>query len=125
MNSKTALFIIDVQNALAYTPASRVPHAERLTTVLQEVLSTARSLPAPKNSTETPIIVFVQHSQPPEDGALVKGTEPWQLVFKPDQSNPNEMLVHKTTGLFYSCTLILVKSITTCLSSCLNTHLQR
>lgn len=109
MDSKTALFIIDVQNALASTPATRVPHAERLTTVLQEILSTARSLPGPKNPTHTPIIVFVQHSQPPKDGALVKGTEPWQLVFEPDQSNPNEMLVHKTTGLFYSCTLNLVK----------------
>ncbi|KAJ3491161.1 hypothetical protein NLG97_g5644 [Lecanicillium saksenae] len=99
MSPRVALFIIDVQNALASFPDSRVPHAERLITVLEEILDAVRSFPVPSNPRQTPpLIVFAQHSQPPEDGALVRGTEPWKLRFAPVQGNSNEMLVHKTTG---------------------------
>ncbi|CEJ81582.1 hypothetical protein VHEMI01703 [[Torrubiella] hemipterigena] len=97
MTSRTAIFIIDVQAATANTPASRVPHADRLKSVLSEILSAARTS-VPKNDQEAPIIVFVQHSQHPEDGPLVYGTAPWELVFTPEDDSSNEFVVHKTTG---------------------------
>lgn len=97
MTSRTAIFIIDVQAATATTPALRIPHADRLKSVLSEILSAVRSS-AQKNDQEAPIIVFVQHSQTPEDGPLVYGTEPWELVFTPDDDNSNEFVIHKTTG---------------------------
>lgn len=97
MSSRSALFVIDVQNALATALATRIPYAERLKPVLTEVLRVARGLPS-KDSEEAPIIVFVQHSQPPEDGALVRGTKPWDLVFGPEANNANEFVIHKTTG---------------------------
>ncbi|KAL2151754.1 hypothetical protein VTH82DRAFT_6852 [Thermothelomyces myriococcoides] len=42
-------------------------------------------------------IVFVQHEEKPEDGPMVKGTDPWKLVFEPVPDNARERLVAKWT----------------------------
>ena len=41
--------------------------------------------------------MFVQHEEPPEEGALVRGSKPWELVFEPEAGNESEILVGKTT----------------------------
>lgn len=88
--STTALFVIDIQHALAIDPKERIPHADRLVAAAGEVVDAARAV-------NPPLIVFVQHEEKPENGCLVRGSEPWKLVFNPDQGAPNELLVHKTT----------------------------
>lgn len=60
-----------------------------------------------KNPQDAPIIVFVQHSQPPEDGALVKGTKAWELVFTPEEDNANEFVIHKTTGIIKRLKIVI------------------
>jgi hypothetical protein len=40
-------------------------------------------------------IVFVQHEEVAEKGPLVKGSKPWELVFKPQHNNRWETLVSK------------------------------
>lgn len=97
VKSRTALFVIDIQHFLANDPDTRIPHAEKLKAAGREILSTARNL-TDSDGQDVGLIVFVQHEQNPENGALVRGTEPWTLVFQPDEGASNEWLVHKTTG---------------------------
>jgi nicotinamidase-related amidase len=94
----TALFVIDIQNFLATDPATSIPHSERLKAAVQEILSTARSLNSVEGGKSCPI-VFVQHEQVSEAGSLQRGTEPWELVFKPVDGASNEIIVSKTTGI--------------------------
>jgi hypothetical protein len=39
--------------------------------------------------------VFVQHEEVAEKGPLVKGSKPWELVFKPQYNDRWETLVSK------------------------------
>lgn len=97
----TALFVIDIQNDLATDPETRVPHSERIRAAGEKILATARTILAAQDSkpaTTSSIIVFVQHEEKPEDGPLVRDSEPWKLVFEPDRCAPRERLVHKWTG---------------------------
>ncbi|SPQ25590.1 b45c74e7-c052-4cff-ba0a-03b71e85ec48 [Thermothielavioides terrestris] len=101
MATATALFVIDIQNDLATDPQTRIPHAERIREAGAKILSTARAIiNAQRASAEEPpaIIVFVQHEEEPENGPLVRGSEPWKLVFEPDEAAPSERLVAKWTA---------------------------
>ncbi|KAH6844523.1 Isochorismatase-like protein [Chaetomium sp. MPI-CAGE-AT-0009] len=95
----TALFVIDIQNDLAADPATQIPHAKRVKAAGNEILSTARTvLETQRDGTATPaMIVFVQHEEKPESGPLVRGSEPWKLVFEPRAEAQQERLVHKWT----------------------------
>jgi nicotinamidase-related amidase len=113
--SRTALFVIDIQNDLATDPKTRIPHAQRIQDAGTQILAAARSYidrhtsksadkDSSSNSAPPLSIVFVQHSEPASSGALVAGSEPWQLVFAPrtttssdDDDDKTEMLVGKTT----------------------------
>ncbi|KAF4334543.1 isochorismatase hydrolase [Fusarium beomiforme] len=87
----SALFVIDIQKDLASNAENEIPHAERIRNAGEQILHVARSVP----SDPKPIIVFVQHEESPESGPLVKGSKPWELVFKNDPSNTRELLVFK------------------------------
>jgi hypothetical protein len=97
----TALFVIDIQNDLATDPATRIPHASRIRSAGEQILSAARAGIEAKHNTTTisrpTTIIFVQHEEQPEDGPLVRGTEPWNLVFDPLPDAPTERLVPKST----------------------------
>jgi hypothetical protein len=73
--SRTAIFVIDIQVELAQNATTEIPHAERIREDLE--------------------IVFVQHQEVAEKGPLVKGSKPWELVFKPRDNNRWERLVSK------------------------------
>lgn len=103
MATATALFVIDIQNDLATDPETRIPHAERILEAGVRILAAARATiaAAPRASTGTAptTIVFVQHEEKPTQGPLVRGSEPWKLVFEPDAAAPSERLVAKWTGV--------------------------
>lgn len=97
---RSALFVIDIQRELAHDPKTRIPHADRICSAGEKILAAARNIvdqyrTAQKQSPS--IIVFVQHEEKPEDGTLVKDTEPWRLVFEPREGVQEESLVAKTT----------------------------
>ncbi|KAL7656761.1 hypothetical protein ACMYSQ_005834 [Aspergillus niger] len=95
---RTAIFVIDIQNHLAVDTTSRVPQADRVIKASEEILQTARSITDSNGNSSSPLIVFIQHEESPNDGALVKGTEPWELVFHPRADAEGEILVAKKTG---------------------------
>ncbi|OIW32915.1 Isochorismatase hydrolase [Coniochaeta ligniaria NRRL 30616] len=97
---RTALFIIDIQNDLASDPETRIPHAARLLDSAEKVLASTRKQLDTLRQTQNrsrPLLVFVQHSEDPSSGPLVKGTKPWELVFHPRPDDADEILVGKTT----------------------------
>ena len=98
----TALFVIDIQNDLAADPATQIPHAERIKAAGDQILSAARANLETQNAGPgTPnMIVFVQHEEKPESGPLVRGSEPWKLVFEPRADAQEERLVSKWTRTF-------------------------
>jgi nicotinamidase-related amidase len=96
MATTTALFVIDIQNDLATDPKTRVPHAERIRAAGDKILATARGILQGKTENPPTVIVFVQHEEKPESGPLLRGSEPWKLVFEPRGDGP-EILVSKTT----------------------------
>lgn len=103
---RSALFVIDIQHFLAGDPKTSVPQADKLKAAGDKILSTVRPIidrSRSKNETSPFIIVFVQHEEPAsDDGVLVRGSDPWKLVFNPRQGISEEILVHKTHGM--SCT---------------------
>ncbi|KAH7242766.1 isochorismatase hydrolase [Fusarium tricinctum] len=90
-NPKSALFVIDIQKDLALDPKTEIPHAERIRRAGADILSSIRGI----ETNPKPIIVFVQHEESPDSGPLVKGADPWKLVFENDPSKTNERLVSK------------------------------
>ncbi|KAK3689738.1 Isochorismatase-like protein [Podospora appendiculata] len=97
MTSGVALFVIDIQNYLAADAATQIPHADRIRATGTKILLTARGI-VDRNCTQSPFrIVFVQHEQLPGDGPLIKGTQPWKLVFEPREGVREETLVAKST----------------------------
>lgn len=98
--SRSALFVIDIQRELAQDPKTRIPHAERVCSAGEKILAAAREIVDSYRVTgqQSPsIIVIVQHEEKPEEGTLVRGTEPWKLVFEPRDGVKEERLVSKTT----------------------------
>ncbi|KAJ4386594.1 hypothetical protein N0V93_009492 [Gnomoniopsis smithogilvyi] len=97
---RSALFVVDIQRELAQDPKTRIPHAERVCFAGDKILVAARAIidSYRQRTQESPsIIVFVQHEERPEEGTLVRDTEPWKLVFEPREGVTEEILVHKTT----------------------------
>jgi nicotinamidase-related amidase len=96
--ARTALFVIDIQVELAQNATTEIPHAERIRGAGTRVLQRARQ--AIDSASEHGVvpdleIVFVQHEEVAEKGPLVKGSKPWELVFKPRDNNRWERLVSK------------------------------
>ncbi|KAM0193811.1 hypothetical protein ACHAPQ_010827 [Fusarium lateritium] len=88
---RSALFVIDIQKDLASDPKTQIPHAERICRAGVDILSSVRAI----ETNPKPVIVFVQHEESPESGPLVKGSDPWKLVFENDPSEASERLVSK------------------------------
>lgn len=99
---RSALFVVDIQHELAQHPKTRIPNAERVCSAAQKILSAARTIVdahrsgSPEQQSPS-VIVVVQHEEQPGNGTLVRGTEPWRLVFEPRDGVQEEMLVEKTT----------------------------
>lgn len=114
--SRTALFVIDIQRALADDPATQIPHTARLVSANTSILHSARSHIAHALSRgETPDleIVFVQHEQTPDKGSLQRGSRAWELVFAPlDPPHANEYLVAKDVRESPCPSLLCCKSVT-------------
>lgn len=97
---RSALFVVDIQRELAQDPKTRIPHAERVCSTGEKILAAARTIidSYRSKSQESPsLIVFVQHEEKPDEGTLVRGTEPWHLVFDPREGVKEEILIAKTT----------------------------
>ena len=97
-NTRTALFVIDIQGELAHNPTTRIPHADRVVRAGEKILQSARRAIAETSSSNEKrpsIIVFVQHEE--TDGKLLRGSEDWQLVLPPQPGVETELLVAKTT----------------------------
>lgn len=100
-----ALFVIDIQNDLATNLETKIPHASRVNMAAEKIIAAARTALLDRSedkSTDPSLstIVFVQHEEKPEDGPMVKGTDPWKLVFEPVPDNARERLVAKWTRGF-------------------------
>ncbi|KAI3390242.1 hypothetical protein diail_11127, partial [Diaporthe ilicicola] len=98
--SRSALFVIDIQRELAHDPKTRIPHADRICSAGGKILESARDIIDQYRTTQKQspsIIVFVQHEEKPEEGTLVRDTDPWKLVFEPREGVQEERLVAKTT----------------------------
>ncbi|KAK8144748.1 hypothetical protein G3M48_005379 [Beauveria asiatica] len=104
---RTALFVIDIQNELAGHPQTEVPGAARIRAAGSQILRISRALAdaaaaaaaaTPPDQQQKPALtVFVQHEEKPESGTLVRGAEPWKLVFPPREDAADEILIAKTT----------------------------
>lgn len=103
---RTALFVIDIQNELAGHPQTEVPGAVRIRAAGSQILRISRALADAAAATATPpdqqqkpaLTVFVQHEGSPKSGGtLVRGAEPWKLVFPPREDAADEILIAKTT----------------------------
>ncbi|KAF3045388.1 hypothetical protein E8E11_005951 [Didymella keratinophila] len=84
--SRTALFVIDIQHALASSPSTRVPHATRIIDAGTQILNDARSIISGSLTRGEPAfldIIVVQHSESPSEGPLQKDSTEWELVFPP------------------------------------------
>jgi nicotinamidase-related amidase len=97
---RSALFVIDIQRELADDPKTQIPHADRIRAAGEKILSAAREVvdqyrTAQKQSPS--VIIFVQHEEKPDQGTLVRDTEPWRLVFELRGGIQEERLVAKTT----------------------------
>jgi nicotinamidase-related amidase len=100
MASRTALFVIDIQNDLATIPETKIPHADRVISAGKQILAAARGVIDSERKIErtaSGLIVVVQHEEKPEAGSLVRGTDPWKAVFPPRADDADEFLVAKTT----------------------------
>ncbi|KAM3467074.1 hypothetical protein BB8028_0001g08060 [Beauveria bassiana] len=101
---RTALFVIDIQNELAGHPQTEVPGAARIRSAGSQILRISRALAdaaaatPPEEQQNPALTVFVQHEESPESGGtLVRGAEPWKLVFPPREDAVDEILIAKTT----------------------------
>lgn len=100
--SKTALFVIDIQNELAHDDQTEIPRAAEIREAGGEILGWARSyIDEQRGAKKEPSLklVFVQHSDPEgeEESTLLQGSNAWKLVFEPRENDEAEQLVSKTT----------------------------
>jgi nicotinamidase-related amidase len=96
--ARTALFVIDIQVELSQNVTTEIPHAERIRGAGTRILRRARqAIDSDSEHGRGPDleIVFVQHEEVAEKGPLVKGSKPWELVFKPRDNDRWERLVSK------------------------------
>jgi nicotinamidase-related amidase len=93
--ARTALFVIDVQVSLARNALTEIPHAARIRDAGTQVLERARQSIDAATGVPDLEIVFVQHEEGTDVGDLVRGSEAWELVFKPREENKWERLVGK------------------------------
>jgi nicotinamidase-related amidase len=101
--SPTALFVIDIQEDLAGDSGSQIPHSIRVREVVTKVLADARKAidTARAKGEEPPLtIIIVQHEEKPEEGPMVRGSKPWELIFKPREGNNAERVIAKTTRMW-------------------------
>lgn len=98
-NTRTALFVIDIQGELANDPATQIPYTDRVVQAGERILQSARralSDTTARNNHKAPsLIAFVQHEE--TDGTLLRDSEAWKLVFPPQPGVESEILVAKTT----------------------------
>lgn len=96
--SRTALFVIDIQHALALDPKTAIPHASRVidssTAILNKARAHIESARARGKSPDLEIVV-VQHEETPDRGSLQRGSQAWELVFPPRKEDETERLVGK------------------------------
>jgi nicotinamidase-related amidase len=95
---RTALFVIDIQAALALDPTTEIPHAQRIRDAGTQILARSRAaIDSARTQQQQPElqIVVVQHEEKPESGTLVRGSQPWELVFKQREGDDAEQLVSK------------------------------
>ncbi|KAF2633151.1 Isochorismatase hydrolase [Macroventuria anomochaeta] len=95
--SRTALFVIDIQRALADSPGTEISHARRIRDAGASILDKVRAnIDEAQSRGEAPglEIIVVQHEETRDKGNLQLGTRAWQLVFPPHPS-PHETLVSK------------------------------
>lgn len=92
--SRTALFVIDVQNGLANS-TTEIPQAPRIRQAAETILKSVRGN---VSHVKRPEVFIVQHEESPESGDLVRDSEPWKLVFSP---LGDERLVSKHTCTSY------------------------
>jgi nicotinamidase-related amidase len=96
--SRTALFVIDIQHALALDPQTAIPHASRVTETSIAILSRARAhIDSARAKGQIPDleIIVVQHEETPDRGNLQRGSQAWELVFPPRDGDKNERVVGK------------------------------
>lgn len=101
----TALFIIDIQNNLATDSSTQIPHASRILSAGTQIIAAARQVvsDAKAAGSETPLsLYFIQHEEPATSGPLVRGSEPWKLVFEPIPERGEE-LIAKSTSKYPHC----------------------
>jgi nicotinamidase-related amidase len=97
---RTALFVIDIQEDLAGELGTEIPHAGRIREAGTKILADARqTIDTAREKGEDPslTIIFVQHDEKAEEGALVRGSKPWELIFKPREGDKAERVVAKQT----------------------------
>ncbi|KAH6857398.1 Isochorismatase-like protein [Alternaria rosae] len=95
---RTALFVVDIQVSLASNSSTEIPAAARIREAGTSILQRARQAidTACEQGREPDLeIVFVQHEEVAEKGDLVRGSEAWELVFKPREGDVWERLVGK------------------------------
>jgi nicotinamidase-related amidase len=95
-----ALFVIDIQEELAGDLGTQIPHASRIKEAGTKILADARKVidMAREKDQEPPLsIIIVQHEEKPEDGTMIRGSKPWDLIFSPREGDEAERVVGKTT----------------------------
>lgn len=100
--SRTALFVIDIQHALALDPKTAIPHASRVIDSSTTILNKARShIDSARASGKSPDleIVIVQHEETPDRGNLQRGSQAWELVFPPRDGDEDERLMGKNVRM--------------------------
>ncbi|RAL10667.1 Isochorismatase hydrolase [Aspergillus homomorphus CBS 101889] len=101
MAPRKALFVIDIQKGIAVDSQTRVPHADRVIASAEGTLKAVRSVIDSYREKDQPspwVIYFIQHEETPERGPLLRGSEPWELVFSPRVDVEEEVVVAKKTG---------------------------
>jgi nicotinamidase-related amidase len=96
--TRTALFVIDIQGELAQDPSTEIPHAKRIREVGDAILAKARgAIDGARTNGQHPNleIVIVQHEEKPEEGTMIRGSKPWELVFAPREGDNAEIVVAK------------------------------
>ncbi|KAF3041520.1 hypothetical protein E8E12_004871 [Didymella heteroderae] len=106
--SRTALFVIDIQRALADDPSTQIPHAKRVVDAGNRILRNGRGIidkSVMRGEKASLDIVCVQHEETSEKGNLQRGSREWALVFPPRDddwttSMGNECLVSKDVRVY-------------------------
>ena len=95
---RTALFVIDIQQALALSTTTSIPHASRILNAGPSILAKVRAaIDTTRSQGLNPDleIVIVQHEETPDKGALQRGSKEWELVFPPRANDEYERLASK------------------------------